>query len=160
MKPLHCSARAIALGLACFCTIAQAQTVYRCGNNYSYTPCPQGVIVNTADPRSPAQKAQTDQAAVDAKALSGQLEKTRQADEAAAQRRADSQAKAAAQAAKTARLAKLNAARAEAKAKKKQAKTKVVKLANTHKSVAKPSGKSSKSRADGGKARAGVQLEP
>ncbi len=160
MNTLHCSARAIALGLACFCTIAQAQTVYRCGNNYSYTPCPQGVIVNTADPRSPSQQAQTDQAAVDTKALSGQLEKTRQADEAAAQRRADSQAKAAAQAAKAARLAEANATRAEAKAKKKQAKTKVVKLANTHKPVAKPSGKSAKSKAGSGKAPAGVQLKP
>lgn len=161
MKTSRYSVRSGAvLLLAYLCATASAQTVYKCGNNYSDTPCPQGVIINTADPRSQAQKAQTDQATVDAKALSGQLEKTRHADEAAAQRRADSQATAAAQAAKAVQVAKANALRAEAKAKKKQAKPKVVKLAKANKTAPKPAGESVKSTAGGGKAKAAVQLKP
>ncbi len=40
----------------------QAQPVYRCGGSYSNQPCPGGVVVPTEDPRSAAQRAQTDAA--------------------------------------------------------------------------------------------------
>jgi hypothetical protein len=41
---------------------AQVKTVYRCGGSYSDTPCPGGTVVTTDDPRSAAQRAQTDAA--------------------------------------------------------------------------------------------------
>jgi len=80
----------------------QAQTIYRCGTSYSDTPCAQAVTVPTADPRTPAQKAQTDEATSRSANLAGQLEKARRADEAAAQQRTQAQTLAAAQAAKAA----------------------------------------------------------
>ena len=39
-----------------------AQTVYKCGNNYSQTPCPGGTAVDAGDARSSAQKKQADSA--------------------------------------------------------------------------------------------------
>jgi hypothetical protein len=36
---------------------ATAQPVYRCGNEYSQTPCPQGRVVDAADPRTAKQRA-------------------------------------------------------------------------------------------------------
>ena len=156
MKKPHRSVRACAVLLACFCATAPAQTVYKCANNYSDTPCPQGQSVSTADPRSPAQKAQTDQATAQAQALAGQMEKTRHADEAAAHRRADSQAKATAQAAKAAQVSQAKALRAQAKAKKKQATTKVAKPATTR--GPKPAGEPAKPPAGSGKAPAAVTL--
>jgi hypothetical protein len=36
---------------------AIAQPVYRCGNEYSQTPCPQARIVDAADPRTAEQRA-------------------------------------------------------------------------------------------------------
>ena len=41
-------------------TGATAQNVYKCGSNYSQTPCPGGVVIETTDQRSSAQKTQTD----------------------------------------------------------------------------------------------------
>ena len=41
---------------------ASAQVTYRCGNSYSQTPCPGGAIIDTDDPRTREQKAQTDMA--------------------------------------------------------------------------------------------------
>ena len=43
---------------------AAAQPAYRCGNSYSQTPCPQAVIIDDADQRTPLQKAQADKATV------------------------------------------------------------------------------------------------
>ena len=37
---------------------AHAQAVFRCGNVYSQTPCPQGRVVEATDPRSAAQRAE------------------------------------------------------------------------------------------------------
>jgi len=128
MNTTHYRVRAIAMALSCLCAVAQAQAIYKCGSNYTDRPCPQAVSVPTADPRTPAQKAQTVQATVQAAALAEKLERTRRADEAAADRRAQIQAKAANEAAKLAQKAKADAARAEAKSKKNEAKTKVVKL--------------------------------
>ena len=92
MKALHFRrwACAILVTGASVMGAAQAQTIYRCGTNYSDTPCAQAVAVPTADPRTPAQKAQTDEATARSASLAGQLEKARRADEAAAQERTQS----------------------------------------------------------------------
>lgn len=39
---------------------ASAQNVYKCGNTYSQKPCPDGVVVDVQDARTPAQKAEAD----------------------------------------------------------------------------------------------------
>ena len=44
------------------CAGAPAQTLYRCGNEYRDTPCPGGKALDTQDPRTPEQRAQTSQA--------------------------------------------------------------------------------------------------
>ena len=59
-KPVHSIAVLISLS-ACWVP-APAQDVYRCGQSYSDTACPGGIVVVTADPRSAAQRAQTDAA--------------------------------------------------------------------------------------------------
>lgn len=41
-------------------SVALAQPVYKCGERYTQTPCPGGALIDTSDPRSAAQKAQTD----------------------------------------------------------------------------------------------------
>jgi len=89
--------------LVYFCATAPtlAQTVYRCGSNYSDTPCPQSVSVLAADPRTQAQKTQTDRATTQTATLATQLEKSRLADEAEADRRAQAQTKESALGAKT-----------------------------------------------------------
>jgi hypothetical protein len=104
MKALHFRRWACAILVTAASTMGatQAQTIYRCGTSYSDTPCAQAVAVPTADPRTPAQKAQTDEATARASGLAGQLEKARRADEAAAQERTQAQALAAAQTAKAA----------------------------------------------------------
>ncbi|MEI7515488.1 MAG: hypothetical protein WCK81_08860 [Betaproteobacteria bacterium] len=95
-SPFSAQFHAVVIALACFYAAepAHAQTVYKCGNNYSDTPCPQAVSVPTSDPRTPAQKTQTDRATTQAATLAAQLEKSRHADEADALRRAQAQAKA------------------------------------------------------------------
>lgn len=165
MKSPRSRMRAIAIGLVCLLAMAQAQakTIYKSGSNYTDTPCPQGIVLDTSDPRSPAQKAQTDQATVDAKALSGQLEKTRYSEEAAADRRAQSQAKARAQAVKSAKKAQIAAQRAEAKAKKNQPKPKTVKLGKTNPPTSENSKApktSGKPPTPGGKASAKIKTAP
>ena len=118
MKALHFRRWACAIFVTGASTMGttQAQTIYRCGTNYSDTPCAQAVTVPTADPRTPAQKAQTDEATSRSASLAAQLEKARRADEADAQQRAQAQALAASPAAKTA--PKPQADKAPEKAKK------------------------------------------
>ena len=41
-------------------TGASAQNTYKCGDTYSQLPCPGGIIVNTTDKRTSAQKTQSD----------------------------------------------------------------------------------------------------
>ena len=53
---------ALLLALSAMWLPAQAQNVYRCGESHSNTPCPGARVVPTDDPRSAAQKAQTDAA--------------------------------------------------------------------------------------------------
>lgn len=42
---------------------AWGQAIYRCGDSYGETPCERGRLVEAGDPRSEAQKAQTERAA-------------------------------------------------------------------------------------------------
>ena len=58
-------------------TATSAQTVYRCANSYSQTPCAGALTIAVDDSRSPAQKAQTDAATVQTQRLAGQLERER-----------------------------------------------------------------------------------
>jgi len=90
MKALHFRrwVCALCVGSAWAVGAAETPTIYRCGTRYSDTPCAQAVAVPTADPRSPAQKAQTDAATSRAAMLAGQLEKARHSDEAAARQQA------------------------------------------------------------------------
>ena len=48
---------------------ATAQPVYRCGHEYSGTPCAQGRVVDAADPRSAEQRADARRVAEDEKRL-------------------------------------------------------------------------------------------
>ena len=118
MKALHFRrwGCAILVTGACAMGAAQTKTIYRCGTTYSDTPCEQAITLPTADPRTPAQKAQTDQANTSAANLAGKLEKARRADEAAAIQRTRAQALAQARSAKAA--AKSQAKTASEKAKK------------------------------------------
>ena len=59
-RPVHRAA--LLLALSTLWLTVQAQNVYRCGESYSNTPCPGAKVVPTDDPRSPAQRAQTDAA--------------------------------------------------------------------------------------------------
>lgn len=89
------------------CAAASAQTLYRCGNEYRDTPCPGGKAVDTQDPRTPEQRAQTLQASAKEAALAEKMENTRLAAEATAAKRLQAQAQlAAAQAAKEEAAAK------------------------------------------------------
>ncbi|MBU3738868.1 MAG: hypothetical protein FGM55_07935, partial [Rhodoferax sp.] len=67
-----------------------AQNVYRCGNSYSAQPCPDGSRVDVADPRTPAQRQQaqdaTERDARDAERLKQQRLKQDQARQGAARK--------------------------------------------------------------------------
>ncbi len=75
-----------AVALVALVASAQAQDkggpVYRCGNaSYSSSPCPGGVKVDAADPRSPDQKREGESAAAADKRLAAQLAREREARE-------------------------------------------------------------------------------
>ncbi len=59
------------------CLAAVGQTVYRCGSSYGDAPCVGATVLAIDDSRSPAQKAQTDGATVQARTLAQQLERER-----------------------------------------------------------------------------------
>ena len=65
---------------------AGPSTVYRCGNSYSQTPCEGAATVAADDERTPAQRAQTLEAARRDAAQARALEKARLAQEARAPR--------------------------------------------------------------------------
>lgn len=74
------------LALSCLpLTAVQAQTVYRCGNAYSQTPCPGASVIAVDDSRSAEQKAQTDAAATQAARQADRMERERLARERAAE---------------------------------------------------------------------------
>lgn len=76
---------AATLGLSALMCLAAAhaagQTVYRCGSAYSDAPCPQATVVDAADARTPAQRADAKQVAADEKRLGAQMEQDRLAAE-------------------------------------------------------------------------------
>lgn len=69
----------IALGV-CAPPLA-AQTVYRCGNTYSESPCAGGKAVKVEDPRTPAQQAQAKADFEGVKKSAKELERERLAEE-------------------------------------------------------------------------------
>lgn len=76
----------LAIAAMTLCTGLSAQTVYRCGSSYSQTPCPGGNAVDATDSRSPEQRKAHDASVQHEKRAGNTLEKTRQKEEAAAQR--------------------------------------------------------------------------
>lgn len=74
----HPLLNAMVLVLLCVCsTGAVAQQVYKCGDSYSQTPCPDGVVIDATDARTKAQKAQTDLATERAARIAAAMEKAR-----------------------------------------------------------------------------------
>jgi hypothetical protein len=71
----------LSLCFASFCCIAQP--VYRCGNTYSQTPCPQGKLVAATDVRSAAERAEASRIAANERKLAADMRSDRLADEAA-----------------------------------------------------------------------------
>jgi len=63
---------------------AEAQNVYKCGDSYSQQPCAGGTAIQAGDPRSSAQKAQTDAATKRDAKTADAMEKARLKEEAAA----------------------------------------------------------------------------
>ena len=82
------------LGLALAIASAQlaAQTLYRCGNEYRDTPCPNAIALDARDPRTPAQSAQAQRQTAKEAALAQQMETSRLQAEAAAAKRLQAQA--------------------------------------------------------------------
>lgn len=78
-KPLLLAVSVLTSSLfsAFFSVPAGAQATYRCGNSYSQQPCPGGTVVDTADPRTSAQKTQAEQATQRDAKLASELEKSR-----------------------------------------------------------------------------------
>lgn len=79
MKPL---AAALVLALMT-CASVQAQPIYRCGAEYSQTPCPGGKIVESSDPRSAAQRSEAIRVAAQDRRRAAALERERRSLEAA-----------------------------------------------------------------------------
>ena len=70
-------------------TAAQAQTVYRCGNSYSQTPCPGGSTVDATDSRTPEQRKAHEASVRQEKRAGDALEKNRLKEESAARKAAE-----------------------------------------------------------------------
>ena len=62
-------------------TAALGQTIYRCGDSYSQTPCPGAVSLQVDDSRSAAQKAHADAASIATHRAATSLERERLAQE-------------------------------------------------------------------------------
>ena len=73
---------ALLLALSALALPAQSQSVYRCGESYSNSPCAGATVVATDDARSAAQRAQADAATRRDVRLARELEKERLALEA------------------------------------------------------------------------------
>jgi hypothetical protein len=52
------------VAMSALSTSATAQKAYKCGDSESQTPCPGAVQIEAADPRTNAQRKQTDTAAI------------------------------------------------------------------------------------------------
>ncbi len=69
--------------LCCVTLSAGAQPVYRCGSEYSRTPCPSGggKIVDATDPRTAAQRAEARRIAADERRLAAEMRRDRLAEQ-------------------------------------------------------------------------------
>ncbi len=67
----------LVIAVSALSTGATAQTTYKCGNSYGETACPGGVAIDSADPRTAAQKAQTDLATARDARVADAMEKAR-----------------------------------------------------------------------------------
>ena len=74
---------AVALLLCLVAMGMQAQPVYRCGNEYSRIPCPQGRLVEATDPRSAAQRAEAKHVAADEQRRAKEIQRERLAEQSA-----------------------------------------------------------------------------
>jgi G3E family GTPase len=77
------SIAAVFITLATVTTAAIGQKIYRCGSEYSQIPCADAVVVQADDPRSSAQKVQSDAMIQRNAAAARSMEKARLAEEAA-----------------------------------------------------------------------------
>ena len=76
------AAVAVSLAAVVAAVPAAAQTVYRCGNEYTSTPCPEGGrVVEATDPRSAAQRAEARRLAALERRQAEQMKKDRLAAE-------------------------------------------------------------------------------
>lgn len=71
----------IVIAFSAVCTGAGAETIYKCGTSYSQQPCAAAAALNLADERTPAQKAQADEATRRDRQLADSLRKERLTDE-------------------------------------------------------------------------------
>jgi hypothetical protein len=76
MKPV-----AAAVCLVVMACGVQAQPIYRCGTEYSRTPCPGGKLLESSDPRSAAQRAEAVRVAAQDRKKAAELERERRAQE-------------------------------------------------------------------------------
>ena len=67
----------VLIAIGALSTAAAGQNAYKCGDSYSQLPCPGGVVVNAADQRTAAQKAQADAASSRAARTADAMEKAR-----------------------------------------------------------------------------------
>ena len=65
------------------CAAEAAGPVYRCGREYSQTPCPDGRVVEATDSRTAAQRAEARRVAAQERKLAAQMERDRRAQAAA-----------------------------------------------------------------------------
>ncbi|MDQ6679922.1 MAG: hypothetical protein M3Y67_03020 [Pseudomonadota bacterium] len=68
---------------ALFAGAASAQVLYRCGNEYTSVPCANGRALETADVRSPVERAEARGQIADQKRLAAKMERDRRREEAA-----------------------------------------------------------------------------
>jgi hypothetical protein len=76
---------AAALLLSLCPALSAAAPIYRCGQSYSQTPCPGGKLIDAADPRSAAQRAEARRTAERERQLAARMERERRKEEAAPQ---------------------------------------------------------------------------
>ncbi len=73
---------AIVLGLVLSVGGAEAQTIYRCGNEYTRVPCPNGRALEAGDSRSAAQRAEARIIIARERQMAREMESARRRDEA------------------------------------------------------------------------------
>jgi hypothetical protein len=76
-QPVPVFPAALLLALSALCLPAQAQSIYRCGESYSNTPCAGATVIAIDDARSAAQRSQSEAATRRDARLAEALEKDR-----------------------------------------------------------------------------------